>query len=111
MKISSIVLPSTVTEIGNYAFFDCKELKAIELNEGLKSIGVAAFECTSLENVNFPLSLQTISEGAFGYSKIKSVYINKNISTIDDNPFFGINCLENIDVDSENEVYTSKDKW
>ena len=51
-SLKSIELPSTstVTEIGNYAFRGCSNLREVTLNEGLQKIGDGAFYgCSSLK--------------------------------------------------------------
>ena len=60
---------SDVTEIPDWAFFDCTALTSITLPEGLLTIGESAFfNCTSLDFV-VPATVTTIGEGAFGYDE------------------------------------------
>lgn len=50
-SLERITLPSTVTEIGERAFRDCKWLREVFLNEGLVKIGNTAFYgCSSLQS-------------------------------------------------------------
>ena len=42
--VSTVILPDSVTEIGWFAFADCKSLTAITLPASLKSIGYGAFD-------------------------------------------------------------------
>ena len=54
--LTSITIPSTVTEIGDYAFSNCEDLIAVTIKDGsnLKYIGESAFvACISLEMINF----------------------------------------------------------
>ena len=55
-----IVLPSTIKEIGDGAFFQSK-ISSINLPEGLEKIGDAAFYACRLKEVWIPNSCQTIS--------------------------------------------------
>ena len=55
-----IVLPSTIKEIGDGAFFQSK-ISSINLPEGLKKIGDAAFYACRLKEVWIPNSCQTIA--------------------------------------------------
>ena len=55
-----IVLPSTIKEIGDGAFFQSK-ISSINLPEGLEKIGDAAFYACHLKEVWIPNSCQTIS--------------------------------------------------
>ncbi|MDR0696860.1 MAG: leucine-rich repeat protein [Christensenellaceae bacterium] len=66
-KISSITIPSTVTEIGESAFQNCQYLTEIIFEgDGLLKIGINAFKgCAVLETMVIPESVEEISEGAF----------------------------------------------
>ena len=61
-------LPSTLKEIGQYAFYECSSLENAELPDGLKSIGSYAFgRCLSLSCVDVPDSVTSLSAYAFYY--------------------------------------------
>lgn len=64
-NLVEVVLPSTVTSIGNSAFSHCKQLKHIDLPTGLKTIGEYAFKSTGLESIELPDSIEYIGEEAF----------------------------------------------
>ena len=52
-SLERIILPSTVTDIGQQAFEGCKSLREVVLNEGLEKIGGVSFQnCKSLESIN-----------------------------------------------------------
>lgn len=71
----NVVIPSTieyegntykVTEIDTYAFMGCSELTAVELPNGLITIGFGAFDgCTGLTIINIPSTVTTIKKWAF----------------------------------------------
>ena len=48
---------------------DCRELKAVDLPEGLNYIGTSCFCGTGLESVKFPASLRTLCQAAFAMCK------------------------------------------
>ena len=55
---TEVVIPSGVTSIGNYAFYDCNELTQVFVPEGVTNIGDYAFyDCSSLKEVSLPDSL------------------------------------------------------
>ncbi len=55
-----------VTEIGDYAFYNCRALGDPSLTEGLLSIGGGAFyNCKSFVSVSVPASVVSIGEAAF----------------------------------------------
>ena len=62
----SVVLPSTLTSIGNGAFYGSTGLTEITLPSTLTSIGGEAFaECTSLTEITLPSTLTSIGDYAF----------------------------------------------
>lgn len=49
--IEAIVLPNTVTEVGDNAFYQCENVKIVVLGSGLKTIGQCAF--TGLKRIKY----------------------------------------------------------
>ena len=78
-KIKNIQLPSTITRIGNGAFYH-SSIEEINLPEGLTVIADKAFySCKSLANVVLPESLDSIGNQAFNdCEKITSIVIPNN---------------------------------
>ena len=53
-RITSVVIPDSVTSIGKYAFSECFELENIVISKNLNEIGKYAFNgCSKLQNVYF----------------------------------------------------------
>ena len=64
--LEEIVLPSTLTFIGEAAFRCRKKLNKIILPEGLESIGTNAFfGCVALESLTLPSTLSSLGEDVF----------------------------------------------
>ena len=62
----SITLPEHIHSIGHYAFFGCRNLTSIELPEEVVSIGDYAFKgCRRLPSLDIPESVRRIGRGAF----------------------------------------------
>jgi len=65
-SLSSVQLPSGVTNIGYLAFKGCRSLPSIALPESLTSIGCDAFNgCASLTAIKIPSSLSRVGRTAF----------------------------------------------
>lgn len=65
-SIPNIIIPGTVKEIKEAAFYQCDELLSITLPSGLRSVGSAAFyECSSLENISIGETTDSIAYDAF----------------------------------------------
>jgi hypothetical protein len=63
-NLTSAVIPSGVTKIGNFAFW-YSGLVSVEIPRSVTSIGNSAFSSTKLTKVDIPDSVDTIGYGAF----------------------------------------------
>ncbi len=88
-KIRYIVIPSTVTAIGDSAFLSCVNLADIVIGDGVTTIEMYAFyNCTKLTSVTLPDSLITIGTHAFrGCTGLTSIAIPNNVTSIGVNAF------------------------
>ena len=65
-------------KIGRMAFYDCDEVKKVEIPEGFEIIEKKAFaECDSLKEIRIPASIKKIGENAFAGSKNLVLYLQK----------------------------------
>ncbi len=65
-NITKITLPETVTEIGEGAFFDCFELREVNIPRGVKEIKANTFAaCKSLSELDIPEGVKSIGDSAF----------------------------------------------
>ena len=78
------VIPDTVVEIEDKAFYECRKLTSIFLPDKLESIGRECFsECFSLEMINIPDSVRFIRSDAFSNCKnLRYVKLPKNLKSI-----------------------------
>ena len=108
---SSYVIPSSVTEIGGFAFSGCTGLKSVIIPSSVRKIGGGAFNgCTSLKSVTIPSSVTKIEYNTFREcTGLKSVTIPSSVTEIGYNAFFGCTGLKSITVDKNNKNYTSVD--
>lgn len=66
--MTSVVIPDSITEIGNNSFYNCTQLTSVQIGSGsaLASIGRNAFSgCRSLAEMYIPASVASIGDSAF----------------------------------------------
>ena len=74
--LDSIVIPPTVTSIGQSAFMYCSRLKSLTFPQGIKTVATSVLEgCTALEEVFIPSSVTAINQDAFyGCSALRAIH-------------------------------------
>ena len=97
-SLTSLVIPDSVTNIGDYAFEGCGSLSSLVLPDGVTNIGGNAFaDCKSLRSVVIPNSVTSIGGGAFGGCKsLHSVVIPDSVTSIGDYAFSGCSALSSV---------------
>ena len=91
--LKSLYIPGTVTSIGSSAFEDCDYLTSVTLSEGLQSIGGSAFEgCRRLSSITIPSTVNTILVNAFkNCVSLTDVYCKGvNVPSTDASAFNGV---------------------
>ncbi len=106
-RMTSLVIPDTVTEIGEYAFYRCSKMTSVDLGKGVKTIGRHAFEfCSALKTVTIPDNVTSVGECAFyGCNTLTEASIGAN-ADIGKTVFRSCGKLGEITV-SENNPYVS----
>ena len=84
-EISYVVIENGVTNVGQLAFYQCKNLHTVTLPASVTEIGRSAFaECIRLSSITLPKELKTIGENAFGYCQaLTSIRIPDKTEYID----------------------------
>jgi hypothetical protein len=111
-SLNSINIPDSVASIGSWAFYCCSGLTSISFGKGLTTIGYYTFNnCRSLESVIIPDNITTISGNAFSYcSKLQDLVVGSGVSTIISQAF-SYCPLKTIQVSVNNATYGSGENY
>ncbi|MGN1108743.1 MAG: leucine-rich repeat domain-containing protein, partial [Oscillospiraceae bacterium] len=87
--LTTITIPDSVTQIGKDAFRYCRELTSITLTARITNIDIGVFsECSSLTNITIPDSVTSIGSGAFsGCTGLTNVTIPDSVKIIKEDVF------------------------
>lgn len=131
--LKKIKLPNKLTKIRDSVFEGCKSLETVNIGKKVKYIGESAFAyCPKLNEIIIPGNVKVVEYRAFEGSGLKKVTIKSGVKILDYWAFHDcdklkyisishtvtnicenalVNCdkLTNIDVDSKNTKYSSKD--
>ena len=111
-KVTSIIIPNSVTYIGIQAFIRCKSLKSISIPNSVKYIGGEAFyDCPALTKAEFA-SIKSLCEIKFGDKsanplfnahhlyingeEVTNLEITNDIEVVGDGAFFNCSGLESV---------------
>jgi hypothetical protein len=90
-SVMSIIIPNSVTSIGDYAFYGCLSLNSVTIPNSVTNIGAYAFASDSigingsmqLSSIAIPDSVTNIGERAFfGCSKLTNVTVGNGVTSI-----------------------------
>jgi len=105
---SSYTIPSSVTNISDFAFYGCSNLTSVAFGGSVVSIGNDAFENTRLSNVVFGSGVTSVGEFAFAHCpRLVSVTIPNSVTNIGFEAFQNCSSLMAINVDTPNLAYGS----
>ena len=96
-----------VTEINDYAFYDCTDLTSVTIPESVTTIGRSAFSgCTGLTSVTIPESVTRIGYYAFyDCTGLTSITIPGNVTKIIEKAFSGCTGLTSV------TFFTNPENW
>lgn len=108
--LDSIQIPNSVYTIGNNAFFGCSNLKKLSLPKYLNTIKDNAFaNCSSLNSISLPATLSVIPNNCFSRCiGLSSITIPVSISTISSYAFDGCTGLNSIFIENSFPVDLTK---
>ena len=89
--MTALGLPDTVTKIGHFAFASCSNLVVLSIGDSLKEIGRYAFEsCQSLLSLELPSTVTSMGFGMLqGCAALESVTLPFVGQTREENTYFG----------------------
>ena len=99
---TSYVIPSTVTTIGEYAFYNNDKLTSVTIPESVTTIEQYAFEdCDALISVTVPKSVTTMGMHAFAYcGAIASVTLPEGLTVIGAQAFYDCDKITSVTIPS-----------
>ena len=131
-EITDLIIPNSVTSIGDYAFSGCTSFTSVTIGNGVTSIGDYAFCDAALTSIVVPDNVTFIGKGAFcdmeetlksavigsGVKELnatfvecmslESVILSEGLETIGDQVFNGCNSLNRVNIPHS---VTSIGKW
>ena len=98
LSLSDFVIPASVTSIGDWAFEHCRSLSEIVIPASVTSIGDWAFEhCRSLSEIVIPASVTSIGDWAFEHCRsLPEIVIPASVTSIGSGAFSFCRSLSDI---------------
>lgn len=102
-RLVKAVIPSSVTKIGQCAFYDIPNLTTVTLSQGLTEIGEKVFYyCTGLKNISIPSTVKTIGSGAFdSCESIESITVPSKVTSLPEYVFGYCKSLKTVNLPSK----------
>lgn len=94
LNITELILPDSLTFIGEQAFSGCKALSSIDFGKGLSQIGDSArnkfvfSDCHELKKLHIPSNIKSIGSSAFSNcSSLQEIIFDEGVEMIDESAF------------------------
>ena len=85
----SYTVPDSVLEITDYAFYGCRNLNHVELNDDLTYIGLCSFMECGLKEVRVPENVNYIGSCAFDGTNVRAITIPYSVTYMGQDIFWG----------------------
>ncbi len=112
--VTELVIPEDVTNISDYAFYNCTSLISVTIPDSVTSIGNSAFSgCSRLTSITIPDSVTSIGNYAFfGCKSITSITIPDSVTSIGDRAFLWCSSLISVTIpDSVTSIGNAAFSW
>lgn len=96
--ITSIVIPSGMTNIGSQVFNQCRDLVRVTIPNSVTNIGSYAFcNCNSLVDINIPDSMLSLQANTFiNCNSLTDITIPSSVTRVASTTFSGCTSLTNV---------------
>lgn len=96
-RLKQVVLPSSLREIGEYAFAGNGSLKSVALPSALERLGDYAFSGTGLKTLQIPKTVYWLGNGVFSQcNELESIEIPESLDRVTDDLFLGCSSLKKV---------------
>ena len=97
--VKEIVIPDTVTDIKEYAFYGFEDVVSVTIPDSVTKIGDCAFsDCENLPSITIPESVTTLGSAFSGCSSLTSFVIPDTVTEWSGSGFSGCSNLESIKI-------------
>ena len=109
--LKSITIPGSVKRIESSAFYNCKGLQSVTLEEGicrLEERGCPFYGCDNLTNISLPSTLEAVPGSFFrDLPNLKSITIPSKVKSIGEQAFNGCKALTIVNLPNNLEAIGS----
>ena len=112
-ELVEVSLPRGISELSDYIFAGCKNLKLFVSPDGITSIGKNAFDgCSNLVAVNLSKNLKTIGDEAFrSCIKLPNIFIPRSVTSIGYDAFYDCRIMREILIDRDSLLSLPGAAW
>ena len=111
-NITEVLLPDSITEIGEFAFYQCKALRNVNIPEKLREIPKGMLDITGIEEIDISGNVKKIGAVAFyACQDLKRAVLREGVEEIDSAAFIYCGALHTVEIPrSVKTIVYDKDK-